>query len=87
MHTVGKEMNRLFSLFRDRNPSFEGGVSVGGHSLGSLILFDLLYHQKPVEEKLTREPTPSSRESSTEPASAVSVYCCASLLVSYPVTI
>jgi hypothetical protein len=87
MHTVGKELNRLFSLFRERNPSFEGGVSVGGHSLGSLILFDWLYHQKPAEEELTREPTPSSRDSSTEPASAVSVDRCASLLLSHPVTI
>jgi hypothetical protein len=30
-----------------RNPDFNGGVSLGGHSLGSLILFDLLCHQKP----------------------------------------
>lgn len=30
-----------------RNPNYNGGVSLGGHSLGSLILFDLLCHQKP----------------------------------------
>jgi hypothetical protein len=33
-----------------RNPSFEGQISLGGHSLGSLILFDLLSHQ-PVSTK------------------------------------
>ncbi|XP_069674326.1 phospholipase DDHD2 isoform X3 [Periplaneta americana] len=69
MHTVGKELNRLFNLFRERNPTFEGGVSLGGHSLGSLILFDLLYHQKPPEHKPTEEPVLSSREGSTEPTS------------------
>ncbi|KAI5741697.1 hypothetical protein M8J76_016207 [Diaphorina citri] len=45
---VAKEMNRLYAIFLARNPTYEGGVSVGGHSLGSLILFDLLSHQKPV---------------------------------------
>ena len=28
-----------------RNLSYDGSVSLGGHSLGSLILFDLLSHQ------------------------------------------
>lgn len=51
MHTVGSEMNRLHALFKDRNPSFDGGVYLGGHSLGSLIMFDLLCHQNPVEEE------------------------------------
>ncbi|XP_046386478.1 nascent polypeptide-associated complex subunit alpha, muscle-specific form-like isoform X2 [Ischnura elegans] len=46
MDTVGNEMNRMYELFLKRNPGFQGSVSVGGHSLGSLILFDLLYHQK-----------------------------------------
>ncbi|XP_068130711.1 phospholipase DDHD2-like [Hyperolius riggenbachi] len=43
--TVCVEMNRLYSLFMERNPSYTGGVSVTGHSLGSLILFDLLTNQ------------------------------------------
>ncbi|XP_019358462.1 PREDICTED: SEC23-interacting protein isoform X1 [Gavialis gangeticus] len=43
---VGMEMNRLYSLFMSRNPDFKGGVSVSGHSLGSLILFDILANQK-----------------------------------------
>ncbi|XP_020283226.1 SEC23-interacting protein-like isoform X2 [Pseudomyrmex gracilis] len=51
METVGSEMNRLYALFKERNPNFDGGVYLGGHSLGSLIMFDLLCHQKPdVEE-------------------------------------
>ncbi|CAH2065144.1 unnamed protein product, partial [Iphiclides podalirius] len=47
--TVCKELNRIYSLFKARNPSFDGGVSLGGHSLGSVILYDLLCHQTPEE--------------------------------------
>ncbi|XP_060097495.1 SEC23-interacting protein isoform X1 [Heteronotia binoei] len=43
---VGLEMNRLYALFMSRNPDFKGGVSVAGHSLGALILFDILSNQK-----------------------------------------
>lgn len=43
---VGLEINRLHALFMSRNPDFKGGVSVAGHSLGSLILFDILSNQK-----------------------------------------
>ncbi|XP_072534261.1 SEC23-interacting protein isoform X3 [Salminus brasiliensis] len=46
MDTVAFEINRLYALFMQRNPDFKGGVSVSGHSLGSLILFDLLSNQK-----------------------------------------
>ncbi|XP_076830402.1 SEC23-interacting protein isoform X2 [Brachyhypopomus gauderio] len=46
MDTVAFEINRLYALFMQRNPDFRGGVSVSGHSLGSLILFDLMSNQK-----------------------------------------
>ncbi|TSK22692.1 SEC23-interacting protein [Bagarius yarrelli] len=46
MDTVAFETNRLYELFMQRNPNFKGSVSVAGHSLGSLILFDLLSNQK-----------------------------------------
>lgn len=45
MDTVAFEMNRLYALFMERNPDYKGSVSVAGHSLGSLILFDLLSNQ------------------------------------------
>ncbi|KAF7993119.1 hypothetical protein HCN44_005900 [Aphidius gifuensis] len=52
MQTVGNEMNRLHSLFKERNTNFNGNIYLGGHSLGSLIVFDLLCHQKPpVDDK------------------------------------
>ncbi|XP_047542731.1 uncharacterized protein LOC125075156 isoform X1 [Vanessa atalanta] len=47
INTVCSELNRIYSLFRSRNPDFKGGVSLGGHSLGSVILYDLLCHQMP----------------------------------------
>ena len=51
MDTVASEMNRLYALYCQRNPSFNGPVSLGGHSLGSVILFDLLSHQKADSEE------------------------------------
>lgn len=43
---VQRECNRVYELFIQRNPSFNGKVSMIGHSLGSAILFDILCHQK-----------------------------------------
>ncbi|KAI9736817.1 MAG: hypothetical protein M1818_005868 [Claussenomyces sp. TS43310] len=40
------ECNRIYKLFLERNPSFNGKVSLIGHSLGSAILFDILCRQK-----------------------------------------
>ncbi|CAG8800655.1 35159_t:CDS:2, partial [Racocetra persica] len=48
--TVTNEMNRVYKLFIDRNPNFlkiGGKVSIYGHSLGSLLAFDVLCHQPP----------------------------------------
>ncbi len=45
LNHVAMEMNRMLEIFHTRNPGFTGAVSVLGHSLGSVILFDLLSHQ------------------------------------------
>uniref|UniRef100_A0A0A1WUX2 Phospholipase DDHD2 n=2 Tax=Zeugodacus cucurbitae TaxID=28588 RepID=A0A0A1WUX2_ZEUCU len=50
MNTVAASMNEVYNKYRERHPDFNGGVSVAGHSLGSLILFDLLCHQKAPKE-------------------------------------
>ncbi|KAG9510669.1 Phospholipase DDHD2 [Fragariocoptes setiger] len=47
---VGNEMNRLYALFLLRNPNFRGSVSIAGHSLGSIIAFDLLANQEPWQQ-------------------------------------
>lgn len=39
-------MNRMYDQYILRNPDFNGHVSIGGHSLGSLISFDLLCNQQ-----------------------------------------
>ncbi|XP_055331613.1 SEC23-interacting protein-like isoform X2 [Paramacrobiotus metropolitanus] len=51
---VGDDMNRLYNLFLDRNPGYKGSVSIVGHSLGSIVLFDMLSHQP--------DPNPPSRQ-------------------------
>ncbi|GKZ51353.1 hypothetical protein AbraIFM66951_005500 [Aspergillus brasiliensis] len=43
---VKQECNRILELFKKRNPSFRGTVSLCGHSLGSAILFDILCHEQ-----------------------------------------
>lgn len=43
---VTDEMNRIYRLYRAKNPGFSGRVSLYGHSLGSLLAFDILAHQK-----------------------------------------
>jgi hypothetical protein len=47
---VTRECNRIYRLFKERNPSFSGRVSFVGHSLGSAILFDILCRQQEPEQ-------------------------------------
>lgn len=42
---VTKELNRVYSLYMERNPNFKGKVHIMGHSLGSVISFDILSSQ------------------------------------------
>uniref|UniRef100_A0A5K3EY82 DDHD domain-containing protein n=1 Tax=Mesocestoides corti TaxID=53468 RepID=A0A5K3EY82_MESCO len=44
--TVASTIKHLRQLFLRRNPDFTGDFSVAGHSLGSVIVFDLLAHQR-----------------------------------------
>uniref|UniRef100_A0A8C4HSC9 Phospholipase DDHD2 n=1 Tax=Dicentrarchus labrax TaxID=13489 RepID=A0A8C4HSC9_DICLA len=55
--TVASEINRLHTLFKQRHPEFNGDVSVVGHSLGSLILFDMLTNQRNGSETRKGVPT------------------------------
>ncbi|XP_076058267.1 triacylglycerol hydrolase DDHD2-like isoform X1 [Oratosquilla oratoria] len=66
LNTVASEMNRLYNLFCKRNPSFTGHVSLGGHSLGSVILFDLLMNQPTSESEMDKEENESSTPESKE---------------------
>lgn len=52
INTVTNEINRLYDLFISRNSYFKGTVSLSGHSLGSVIIFDLLANQSNLEDDL-----------------------------------
>ncbi|XP_035256346.1 SEC23-interacting protein [Anguilla anguilla] len=71
MDKVALEINRLHALFMERNPEFTGGISVAGHSLGSLILFDLLSNQKTAFP--SHVPAPSEQKPVEEKQAASSV--------------
>ncbi|GAB2219642.1 hypothetical protein Droror1_Dr00007279 [Drosera rotundifolia] len=44
--SVSNQLNRLYLKFLKRNPGYEGKVSVYGHSLGSVLSYDILCHQE-----------------------------------------
>ncbi|CAI7795361.1 unnamed protein product, partial [Closterium sp. NIES-53] len=48
IHSLTSSLNRLYRKFKRRNPLFNGRVSVFGHSLGSVLLHDILCHQPPL---------------------------------------
>ncbi|XP_051142036.1 phospholipase SGR2-like isoform X2 [Andrographis paniculata] len=43
--SVSNQLNRLYVKFLKRNPGYNGKVSIYGHSLGSVLSFDILCHQ------------------------------------------
>ncbi|KAM4635892.1 SEC23-interacting protein [Discoglossus pictus] len=57
---VSLELNKLYELYLSRNPHFKGRVSVAGHSLGSLILFDLLSNQTDLTSAPSTSAIPSA---------------------------
>ncbi|KAJ3120065.1 hypothetical protein HK100_012951 [Physocladia obscura] len=42
---VVDEMNRIYQAYMQRNPNFNGKISIYGHSLGSVLAFDILCNQ------------------------------------------
>lgn len=49
LQQVTSQLNKTFRIFKEFNPDFEGKVHLVGHSLGSMILFDILSKQKKYE--------------------------------------
>ncbi|CAL9136027.1 unnamed protein product [Musa acuminata var. zebrina] len=43
--SVSNQLNRLYAKFLKRNPGYDGKVSIYGHSLGSVLSYDILCHQ------------------------------------------
>ncbi|KAL3699024.1 hypothetical protein R1sor_017046 [Riccia sorocarpa] len=44
--SVSHSLNRLYRKFIKRNPNYDGKVSIYGHSLGSVLSYDILCHQR-----------------------------------------
>jgi hypothetical protein len=42
INSVRKQLNAIYNMFMKRNPNFAGNVSIFAHSLGSVIVYDLL---------------------------------------------
>ncbi|GAB7360478.1 hypothetical protein MBLNU230_g8429t1 [Neophaeotheca triangularis] len=55
---VLQECNRIYHLFIDRNPTFNGKVSMIGHSLGSAIMFDILCSQEQHKQGKSKKDHP-----------------------------
>ncbi|KAL1324861.1 hypothetical protein AAHE18_13G120900 [Arachis hypogaea] len=43
--SVSNQLNRLYLKFLKRNPGYDGKISLYGHSLGSVLSYDILCHQ------------------------------------------
>lgn len=52
LEIVVQELNRIYRLYKERNPQFDGKIHILGHSLGSAIAYDLLAMQIPGDHKL-----------------------------------
>ncbi|KAJ5630554.1 uncharacterized protein N7484_010654 [Penicillium longicatenatum] len=63
---VKQECNRIIHLYKKRNPSFKGSISLCGHSLGSAILFDILCRQ-PSDVSGNQENNGRAKESEDAP--------------------
>ncbi|XP_022152435.1 phospholipase SGR2 isoform X2 [Momordica charantia] len=46
INSVSNQLNRLYMKFLRRNPGYDGKVSIYGHSLGSVLSYDILCHQE-----------------------------------------
>lgn len=44
--SVSNQLNSLYLKFLKRNPGYDGKVSIYGHSLGSVLSYDILCHQQ-----------------------------------------
>ncbi|XP_051143262.1 phospholipase SGR2 [Andrographis paniculata] len=67
--SVSSQLNRLYSKFLKRNPGYVGKVSIYGHSLGSVLSYDILCHQENLYSPFPMEWMYKEREKSESPSS------------------
>ncbi|KAK1437527.1 hypothetical protein QVD17_03320 [Tagetes erecta] len=53
--SVSNQLNRLYLKFLKRNPGYDGKVSLYGHSLGSVLSYDILCHQETLSSPFPME--------------------------------
>ncbi|KAI7745743.1 hypothetical protein M8C21_026349 [Ambrosia artemisiifolia] len=53
--SVSNQLNRLYMKFLKRNPGYDGKVSLYGHSLGSVLSYDILCHQETLSSPFPME--------------------------------
>ncbi|KAK5670897.1 hypothetical protein QVD99_002668 [Batrachochytrium dendrobatidis] len=56
---VTTELNRVYHKYLERNPTFSGKISLYGHSLGSILAYDIMSHQhmsRPLDGKDDKAP-------------------------------
>jgi hypothetical protein len=59
---VVNELNRVYGLYKERNPNFKGKVSLVGHSLGSAIMFDILCIQRGAQSNTSSRSSKHRRQ-------------------------
>ncbi|KAL6576973.1 hypothetical protein OROMI_011249 [Orobanche minor] len=75
--SVSNQLNKLYLKFLKRNPGYDGKVSIYGHSLGSVISYDILCHQETLyspfpmdwlyhEQNRSERPCPIRNNSSSD---------------------
>ncbi|KAI3714750.1 hypothetical protein L6452_21709 [Arctium lappa] len=75
--SVSNQLNMLYYKFLKRNPGYDGKVSLYGHSLGSVLSYDILCHQETLTSPFPMEwmykdeinyenSTPNDMESSSK---------------------
>ncbi|CAN0928024.1 Phospholipase SGR2 [Linum grandiflorum] len=71
INSVSNQLNCLYLKFLKRNPSYDGKVSIYGHSLGSVLSYDILCHQEnlsspfPMEWMYKEQPSTDAHDDSS----------------------
>ncbi|CAN1196207.1 Phospholipase SGR2 [Linum perenne] len=71
INSVSNQLNRLYLKFLKRNPGYDGKISLYGHSLGSVLSYDILCHQEnlsspfPMEWMYKEQPSTDANDDSS----------------------
>ncbi|XP_019051836.1 PREDICTED: phospholipase SGR2-like isoform X1 [Nelumbo nucifera] len=69
INSVSNQLNRLYTKFIKRNPGYDGKVSIYGHSLGSVLSYDILCHQEDLLSPFPMESMYREHSRNEEPIS------------------